>query len=63
MLFLNFTTEKLDDFKTKFNEVAVEYKGKELSFLLGDLEASQGAFQVLSSLAILSSLYLVCIID
>ncbi|KAL8126532.1 hypothetical protein AgCh_013708 [Apium graveolens] len=45
MLFVNFSTEKFDDFKTKFNEVAAEHKGKGLSFLLGDLEASQGAFQ------------------
>lgn len=63
MLFLNFSTEKFDDFKTKFNEVAAEYKGKGLSFLLGDLEASQGAFQVISSLETSSSLYWVCIID
>ena len=59
MLFLNFSTEKFDDFKTKFNEVVVQYKGKGLSFLLGDLEASQGAFQVISLLAIASSLYMV----
>ncbi|KAK1393066.1 hypothetical protein POM88_012146 [Heracleum sosnowskyi] len=42
MLFLNFTTEKFDDFKTEFSEVDVEYKVKGLSFLLGD---RQGAFQ------------------
>ncbi|KAL8126140.1 hypothetical protein AgCh_013429 [Apium graveolens] len=45
MLFINFSTEKFDDFKTKFNEVAAEHKEKGLNFLLGDLEASQGAFQ------------------
>ncbi|KAL8098878.1 hypothetical protein AgCh_031555 [Apium graveolens] len=45
MLFVNFSTEKFDDFKIKFNEVVVEHKEKGLIFLLGDLEASQGAFQ------------------
>ncbi|WOG91606.1 hypothetical protein DCAR_0310855 [Daucus carota subsp. sativus] len=45
MLFLNFSTEKFDDFKTKFHEVAVQYKGKGLNFLLGDTESSKGAFQ------------------
>lgn len=45
MLFLNFSTDKFDDFKKTFNDVAVLYKGKGLGFLLGDLEASKGAFQ------------------
>ncbi|KAL0438106.1 UNVERIFIED_CONTAM: protein disulfide-isomerase [Sesamum latifolium] len=46
MLFLNFTAEeKFDAFKSKYHEVAVFYKGKDLSFLMGDIEASQGAFQ------------------
>lgn len=46
MLFLNFSSELIDAFKSKYNDVAVLYKGKGLGFLLGDLEASQGAFQV-----------------
>lgn len=45
MLFVNFSTEKIDEFKSKYNDAAVFYKGKGLGFLLGDLEASQGAFQ------------------
>ncbi|WOH07093.1 hypothetical protein DCAR_0626522 [Daucus carota subsp. sativus] len=45
MLFLNFSTDKFDDFKKNYNDVAVLYKGKGLNFLLGDLEASKGAFQ------------------
>ncbi|KAL0360251.1 UNVERIFIED_CONTAM: protein disulfide-isomerase [Sesamum radiatum] len=46
MLFLNFTAEeKFDAFKSKYHEVAEFYKGKDLSFLMGDIEASQGAFQ------------------
>jgi protein disulfide-isomerase A1 len=44
MLFLNFTLMH-DSFKPKYNDVAAFYKGKGLSFLLGDLEASQKAFQ------------------
>ncbi|XP_074339802.1 protein disulfide-isomerase-like isoform X1 [Apium graveolens] len=39
------TRSLLINFKKKFNEVAAEHKGKGVSFLLGDLEASQGAFQ------------------
>ncbi|KAL8485638.1 hypothetical protein ACS0TY_027794 [Phlomoides rotata] len=45
MLFLNFSTEQFDAFKSKYHEVAELYKGHDLSFLLGDVEASQGAFQ------------------
>lgn len=45
MLFLNFSTEHFDAFKSKYHEVAQLYKGKDLSFLMGDVEASQGAFQ------------------
>ncbi|KAK2659474.1 hypothetical protein Ddye_006007 [Dipteronia dyeriana] len=45
MLFLNISSEAGDSFKSKYHEVAVQYKGEGISFLLGDLEASQGAFQ------------------
>ncbi|KAK9266218.1 hypothetical protein L1049_012422 [Liquidambar formosana] len=45
MLFLNFSSELFDAFKSKYHDVAVLYKGKDISFLLGDLEASQGAFE------------------
>ncbi|KAA8547045.1 hypothetical protein F0562_003474 [Nyssa sinensis] len=45
MLFLNFSSELADAFKSKYNDVAGLYKGKGVSFLLGDLEYSQGAFQ------------------
>ncbi|MCD7466571.1 hypothetical protein HAX54_003399, partial [Datura stramonium] len=44
MLFVNFTTE-LDAFKSKYNDVAVLYKGNEVRFLLGDVEASDEAFE------------------
>ncbi|PIN10221.1 Protein disulfide isomerase (prolyl 4-hydroxylase beta subunit) [Handroanthus impetiginosus] len=45
MLFLNFSTEQFDAFQSKYHEVAQLYKGQDLSFLMGDVEASQGAFQ------------------
>ncbi|KAH7567913.1 hypothetical protein ACOSP7_009825 [Xanthoceras sorbifolium] len=45
MLFMNLTGEAADSFKSKFHEIAAQYKGEGISFLLGDLEASQGAFQ------------------
>ncbi|OIT03332.1 PREDICTED: protein disulfide-isomerase-like [Nicotiana attenuata] len=46
MLFVNFSTE-LDAFQSKYKDVAVLYKEnglKGLSFLLGDVEAGEGAF-------------------
>lgn len=46
MLFMNLSTEGAEAFKSKYREVAEQHKGQELSFLLGDIEASQGAFQV-----------------
>jgi len=44
-LFLNFSNEVADSLKSKYREVAEQYKGEGISFLIGDLEASQGAFQ------------------
>ena len=46
MLFLNFSSELVDAFKSKYRDVAEQYKGKGISFLIGDIDASQGAFQV-----------------
>jgi hypothetical protein len=46
MLFLNFSSEKFEAFKSNLNEAAKQFKGKDVSFLIGDIEASQGAFQV-----------------
>ncbi|XP_065880842.1 protein disulfide-isomerase [Euphorbia lathyris] len=45
MLFINFSSEAIDSFKTNYQEVAKQYKGQGMIFLLGDVEASQGAFQ------------------
>ncbi|XP_074296655.1 protein disulfide-isomerase-like [Silene latifolia] len=44
LLFLNFTTD-FDSFKSKYEQVAAEYKSNGISFLLGDLDASKGALQ------------------
>lgn len=53
MLFTNFTGEGAESLKSKYHEVATSNKGQGLSFLLGDAENSQGAFQVsLSRLSI-----------
>nr|UZC53375.1 protein disulfide isomerase-2 [Nicotiana benthamiana] len=44
LLFVNFSTE-LEAFKSKYNDVAKLYKGDGVSFLLGDVEAGEGAFE------------------
>ncbi|GLT49837.1 hypothetical protein SLA2020_233670 [Shorea laevis] len=45
MLFMNFSSEAADSFKSKYREVAEKYRGTGISFLLGDVEASQNAFE------------------
>uniref|UniRef100_A0A7C8Z5M3 Protein disulfide-isomerase n=1 Tax=Opuntia streptacantha TaxID=393608 RepID=A0A7C8Z5M3_OPUST len=44
LLFLNFSVD-YDVYKSKYEEVAKEYKSKGINFLMGDLDASQGALQ------------------
>lgn len=44
MLFLNFNTDQFGAFKSKYHEVAQLYKGKGISFLLGNPEAEEGFF-------------------
>ncbi|XP_073140152.1 protein disulfide-isomerase-like [Henckelia pumila] len=44
MLFVNFSTDH-DAFRSIYKDVAVSYKAKGISFLLGDTDAGQGAFQ------------------
>ena len=46
MLFMNFSGEHVDAFKSKYRDVAEQYKGKGINFLMGDMESSQGAFEV-----------------
>ncbi|MBA0837232.1 hypothetical protein Goarm_009407, partial [Gossypium armourianum] len=45
MLFANLSVEGIDSLTSKYREVAEQYKGQGIGFLLGDLEASQAAFQ------------------
>ncbi|XP_030455068.1 protein disulfide-isomerase [Syzygium oleosum] len=45
MLFMNFSTEVAESFTSKYRDVAEQFKGQGISFLMGDLEAGQGAFQ------------------
>ena len=53
MLFLNFSTGHFDSFKSVYSAAAEEFQNKEIKFLIGDIEASQGAFQVWFSLPLL----------
>lgn len=46
MSFLNFGSEHDDSFRSKYLDVAKQFKCKGLSFLMGDFRASQGGFQV-----------------
>lgn len=55
MFFTSFTNDKIQDFKTELHKAAVEYKSRNISFLLGDPMTSQGAFQVCSSTSSLHS--------
>ncbi|KAM4106274.1 hypothetical protein ACB094_04G054200 [Castanea mollissima] len=45
MLFLSFTGDHVDSFKSKFHDVALHNKGKGISFLIADVEASQGPLE------------------
>ncbi|XP_071694567.1 protein disulfide-isomerase-like [Rutidosis leptorrhynchoides] len=45
MLFVNFSSKPFSDFESKYHDIANKHKGTELSFFMGDVEASEGAFQ------------------
>lgn len=45
-MFHDFNGEASSSLTSKYREAAEKYKGEGISFLMGDLEASQGAFQV-----------------
>ncbi|XP_068648249.1 protein disulfide-isomerase-like [Aristolochia californica] len=45
MLFINFDAENFEAFKSEYHKVASNNRGKDISFLLGDVAAAQGAFQ------------------
>lgn len=46
MFFLNYATEAADSLKSKYREVAEQYKGEGISFLIGDSQSSQAALNV-----------------
>ena len=46
MLFINVTSDVAEALKLKYREAAEQYRSQGVSFLVGDVEASQGAFQV-----------------
>lgn len=46
MLFLNFSGEGAEALRSKYHEAAEKFRTEGISFLVGDLDASQGAFQV-----------------
>ncbi|BAS79203.1 Os02g0554900, partial [Oryza sativa Japonica Group] len=45
MLFLSFSDDRAEEFRTQFHEAANQYSANNISFLIGDVTASQGAFQ------------------
>ncbi|GMH07684.1 hypothetical protein Nepgr_009524 [Nepenthes gracilis] len=45
MLFMNFSEDDHSAFKSKFYDIALLFKGKGISFLMGDLEATEGVLQ------------------
>lgn len=45
-MFINFSAEGAESLKSKYRETAEQYRQQGISFLVGDVEASQGAFQV-----------------
>jgi protein disulfide-isomerase A1 len=47
MLFLNFIDDRIEVFKREFHEAARQFSTNNLSFLIGDVEAADRAFQVL----------------
>ncbi|CAL9115979.1 protein disulfide-isomerase-like [Musa acuminata AAA Group] len=45
MLFFNFSSDNYNTFKSKLHEVAKDYKGDNIKFLIGDLDASEMALK------------------
>lgn len=55
MLFVNFSSKSFGAFESKYHDIATEHKGKGISFLIGDVEATQAAFQVSISQTVFNS--------
>ncbi|MQL82452.1 hypothetical protein Taro_014912 [Colocasia esculenta] len=47
MFFLDFSGENFEAFKSAYHDIARNSKGKKISFLMGDLNASERAFEVI----------------
>lgn len=52
MLFINFSSEIAASFKYKYHEVAEEYRGGSLSFLMADIDFSSHAIKVRNSVSL-----------
>lgn len=46
MLFLNFSDDRVEAFKNQIQEAAKKFSANNISFLIGDVEAADRAFQV-----------------
>lgn len=46
MLFLKFSDDRIEVFKSQFQEAARQFSANNISFLIGDVEAADRAFQV-----------------
>ena len=46
MMFLDASSDGADAFTSKYREVAEKFRSEGINFLVGDLAASEGAFQV-----------------
>jgi hypothetical protein len=49
MLFLHFSDDRVESFKSEMNEAARQFSGNNISFLIGDVSAADRAFQVFYS--------------
>jgi protein disulfide-isomerase A1 len=56
MLFLQFSDDRVESFKSEMHEAARQLSGNNISFLIGDVSAADRAFQVVYSYE-LSSLF------
>jgi len=46
MLFLNFSDDRIEAFKSQIQEAAKKFSANNISFLIGDVESADRAFQV-----------------
>ena len=46
MLFLNFSDDRIEAFKSQIQEAAKKFSANNISFLIGDVESADRAFKV-----------------